>query len=343
MIEIGIHPMTHQAQQPKNQRMYEPQAMIQNQPMKTRNNWLAWKTMRKNHPSNNDTTEFVAGNKRPANENTEAMEPDPKRIGIESRALMIRSLDNESKQIAHDINKVDATMMIDSGASRILVRQEHANILNNIIMFGSNAEPVVHLQTAKKGSTLHAIGKGLLHIGNFHLQAYILKNDELDTSLLGLNPMTAQGCSTTFTHDSFHLHHGPNPEPILSGYKQDIQDTWQVQINRTESFTPNADQKDITDSHILTSEMYAQASNLQSIDLTAFYTTTPLSYTLGKQRVSIPRKQRVSAKLQKNTYEPATHAETNRKLLNTTEIRRLLDAMAQSQISTPVKKNGFQK
>ncbi len=35
--------------------------------------------------------------------------------------------------------------------------------------------------------------------------------------------------------------------------------------------------------------------------------------------------------MRKNTYEPATHAETNR-----TESRRLLHAMTQSQISTPV-------
>jgi hypothetical protein len=152
-------------------------------------------------------------------------------------------------------------------------------------MFGPNAEPVVHLQTAKKGSRLHAIGQGLLYIGNFHLRAYIFKSDELDMSLLGLNPLTAQGCSTTCTHESFSLHHGPNPEPILSGNKQATQDTWQVQINRTESFTPNTDQKvrawnwDITNIHILTAKMCVQAINLQSLDLTAFYTTTPLSYT----------------------------------------------------------------
>jgi hypothetical protein len=175
--------------------------------------------------TNNDTTEFVTGNKRPAIENTEAIEPDPKRIGIGSRALMIRPLDNESRQVAHDIRKVNAAMMIDSGASHILVRQEHAYILIDITMFGQNAEPVVHLQTAKKGSTLYAIGQGLLYIGNFQLQAYIFKNDELDTSLLGLNPLTAQGCSATFTHESFSLHHEPNPEPILSGYKNTTQDT----------------------------------------------------------------------------------------------------------------------
>jgi hypothetical protein len=242
--------------------------------------------------STNDTTEFVTGNKRPAIENTEAIEPDPKRIMIKSRALMMRLIDNEFKQVAQDTN---VTMMIDSGASHILVRQEHAYILNNITMF-EPTEPVVHLQTAKKGSTLHAIGQGLLYIGNFHLLAYIFKNDELDTSLLGLNPLTAQGCSATFTHESFSLHHGPNPVPILSGYKHTTQDTWQVQIYQIKSFTPNDDQK---------------AWNLQSLDIASFYITTPLSQTLGKQRVSVPRKQRVSAKLRKkNMNNLSTHAES---------------------------------
>jgi hypothetical protein len=262
--------------------------------------------------STNDTTEFVTGNKRPAIENTEAIEPDPKRIVIELRALMTRLLDNESQQVARDIG---ATMMIDSGASHILVRQEHAYILNNITMFGPNAEPVVHLQTAKKRSTLHAIGQGLLYIGNFHLRAYIFRNDELDTSLLGLNPLTAQGCKATFTHESFSLHHGPNSAPILSGYKHTTQNTWQVQINQIESFLDD-DQR---------------AWNLQSLDITEFYITTPLSQTLGKQRVSIPRKQRVSAKLRKNTYELLTHAEST--LLHVTEISRLLDAKTRSPIS----------
>ena len=262
--------------------------------------------------SSNDTTEFVTGNKRPASENTDEIEPDPKRSVIEPRALMMRLIDNEMSQ--HDIG---ATMMIDSGASHILVRQEHAYILNDITIFGPNAEPVVHLQTAKKGSTLHAIGQGLLYIGNFHLRAYIFKNDELDTSLLGLNPLTAQGCKATFTHESFSLHHEPNPGPILSGYKHTTQDTWHVRMNQFESFALN-DQK---------------AWNLQSLDITGFYIPTPLSQTLGKQRVSIPRKQRVSAKLQKNTYGLLTHESP----LHVTEINYLHDTKTRSPISAPVK------
>jgi hypothetical protein len=35
--------------------------------------------------TNNDTTEFVTGNKRPAIKSTEAIEPDPKRIELGSQ------------------------------------------------------------------------------------------------------------------------------------------------------------------------------------------------------------------------------------------------------------------
>jgi hypothetical protein len=52
--------------------------------------------------------------------------------------------------------------------------------------------------------------------------------------------------------------------------------------------------------------------------------------------VSIPRKQRVSAKLRKNTHESTT-AESNQKLLHMTEINRLLDAKTRSPNSAPVK------
>ena len=132
--------------------------------------------------------------------------------------------------------------------------------------------------------------------------------------------MTAQGCSATFTHESFSLHHGPNPVPILSGYKHTTQDTWQVRIAQIKSFTPNDDQK---------------AWNLQSLDIASFYITTPLSQTLGKQRVYIPRKQRVSAKLRKNMDNLSTHAESTS--LHMAEIHRILDIVTRSPISAPVK------
>ncbi len=54
-----------------------------------------------------------------------------------------------------------------------------------------------------------------------------------------------------------------------------------------------------------------------------------------KTKVVHPRKQRMSAKLRKNTYDVSTRAEST--LLHTTEINRLLDARTRSPISAQVK------
>jgi hypothetical protein len=57
-----------------------------------------------------------------------------------------------------------ATMLVDSGASHILVRQEHAHVLTNVTM-SPNGHAFASLKSAKKGSALSAIGKGVLQIG----------------------------------------------------------------------------------------------------------------------------------------------------------------------------------
>ncbi len=81
------------------------------------------------------------------------------------------------------------TMMIDSGASHILVRNEHANILKYTTMSENNTQPFANVRSAKIGSELSPIGRGLLQIGPFCFPAYIFRDDELQESLLGLNPL----------------------------------------------------------------------------------------------------------------------------------------------------------
>ena len=93
---------------------------------------------------------------------------------------------------------------------------------------------------------------------------------------------------------------------------------WYVCI-QIESFTPNDHQK---------------AWNPQSLDIASFYITTPLLQTLGKQRVFVPRKQRVSAKLRKSTSELSAHAESTSSHM--AEIHRILDIITRSPISAPV-------
>jgi hypothetical protein len=90
-------------------------------------------------------------------------------------------------------------------------------------MSAPNTKSFASLKSAKKGSELLAIGRGLLQIGPFCLQAFIFSDDELEDTLLGLDPLTEHGCTAIFTHESFHLYYKTNPEPILSGSKKSNQ------------------------------------------------------------------------------------------------------------------------
>jgi hypothetical protein len=98
-----------------------------------------------------------------------------------------------------------ATMLVDSGASHILGRQEHAHVLTNVTMSGPNGHAFASLKSAKKGSEPSAIGKGILQIGPFFLPAFIFSNDELEDTLLGLDPLTEAGCTAIFNKESFQL------------------------------------------------------------------------------------------------------------------------------------------
>jgi hypothetical protein len=101
--------------------------------------------------------------------------------------------------IGHNPNLTSATMLVNSGASHILVRQEHIRVLKDVVMSAPNTKSFASLKSAKKGSELSAIGRGLLQIGPFSLQAFIFSDDELDDTLLGLDPLTEHGCTAIFT------------------------------------------------------------------------------------------------------------------------------------------------
>ncbi len=61
---------------------------------------------------------------------------------------------------------------------------------------------------------------------------FIFSDEELEDTLLGLDPLTAHGCTAISTHQSFHLHYKTSPEPILSGSKKTNQKAWKVQIQQ---------------------------------------------------------------------------------------------------------------
>jgi hypothetical protein len=95
-----------------------------------------------------------------------------------------------------------------------------------------NTKFFASLKSAKKGSELSAIGRGLLKIGPFCLQAFIFSDDKLEDTLLGLDPLTEHGCTAILTHQSFHLYYKTNPDPNLSGSKKANQKAWKVQIQQ---------------------------------------------------------------------------------------------------------------
>jgi hypothetical protein len=120
------------------------------------------------------------------------------------------------------------SMIVDSGASHVLVREEHAHVLHNVTC--DNFKSYATIKCANQGSTLTAIGMGSLTIGRFRIQAFICRNQELQHSLLGLNPLTAKGCTAKFTNRYFRLNHTACLQPILVGYKYHRPTLWRVTI-----------------------------------------------------------------------------------------------------------------
>jgi hypothetical protein len=59
----------------------------------------------------------------------------------------------------------------------------------------TNTRAFANLKSAKKGYELSAIGRGFLQIEKFCLPAFIFSNDELEDTLLGLDPLTEHGCT----------------------------------------------------------------------------------------------------------------------------------------------------
>ncbi len=99
-------------------------------------------------------------------------------------------------------------------------------------MSAPDTKSFAKLKSTKKGSNLSSIGRGVLQIGTFCLPAFIFSDEELEDTLLGLDPLTEHGCTAIFTHQSFHLYHKTNPEPILSGSKKTNRKAWKVQIQQ---------------------------------------------------------------------------------------------------------------
>jgi hypothetical protein len=113
------------------------------------------------------------------------------------------------------------------------------HVLNDVVISGPNTKSFSSLKSAKKISELSAIGRGLLQIGTFRLQAaFIFSDDKLEA---------------IFTHKSFHLYHKTRSEPILSGSKKANQKAWKVHIQQQPQLPQIELRPDITPASVTSS------------------------------------------------------------------------------------------
>jgi hypothetical protein len=162
----------------------------------TKNNTRARKTARKTTSTNllSQTTidEFYRKKDDDDDEETKSKRLKDGTHTVDTHAFTTSSSANND-HLADTINLIDETlvmcrddipgsitMIVDSSASRILLRQEHAHVLHNVIC--DNSKSYATIQCAKQGAVLTAISTGSLTIGRFRLQAFICRNTELQYS-----------------------------------------------------------------------------------------------------------------------------------------------------------------
>ena len=122
------------------------------------------------------------------------------------------------------------TAIPDSGASHILLRESDIHILQNVQYSKPNEAPFAVLKAANNAE-LTAIGRGTLSLAGLQPTAYIFRQGELATNLLGLAPFCDLGCEAIFSKNGFKLF-GPNQStPFLTGSRSPGQSLWKVNIS----------------------------------------------------------------------------------------------------------------
>jgi hypothetical protein len=115
----------------------------------------------------------------------------------------------------------------DSGASHILFKQSDSHVLQNRRYSKTHEAPFAVLKAANNAE-LTAIGKGTLSIAGLNLPAYIFRDHELATNLLGLVPFCDQGCTAVFKKNTFRLLWSNRRIPILTDTRRPGHSLWQV-------------------------------------------------------------------------------------------------------------------
>ncbi len=93
----------------------------------------------------------------------------------------------------------------DTGASHVLIRESDAWILSDVSR-RTEQDPPYAAMNAANGGILAAFGRGQITIGGLALVAYIFRDDDLTSNLLGLAPFADRGCESVFKEKSFQIY-----------------------------------------------------------------------------------------------------------------------------------------
>ena len=118
-------------------------------------------------------------------------------------------------------------LIVDTGASHVLFREQDSRILSHIQMSAPDTTPYAMLRAAN-GAPLHSIGRGMFTIKTVTVVAHIFRDEDLVTNLLGIAPFADRGCTALFTSSKFSLYH-LDKIPILTGERHS-HNLWRIQI-----------------------------------------------------------------------------------------------------------------
>jgi hypothetical protein len=110
------------------------------------------------------------------------------------------------------------TAIADTGASHVLLRASDAHVLEDVVFTPTHETPYA-VWKAANGADMATIGRGVLRVGTFNLPAFVFRDRDLASNLLGVAPFSQYGCTATFTPNTLHIAERTGV-PILTGERE---------------------------------------------------------------------------------------------------------------------------
>jgi hypothetical protein len=118
----------------------------------------------------------------------------------------------------------------DTGASHVLIRDSDSWVLSDVRR-RSEHDPPYAAMNAANGGLLSAVGRGQMTIGGLPLVAFIFRDQDLVSNLLGLSPFANHGCESTFKAKSFQIYRPHTRTVIVHGTRSAPNTLWDVDIS----------------------------------------------------------------------------------------------------------------